>query len=810
MKTSKYLVFALALLTGANVLAQQAPDYEAAARFSQKAIARMVFSTTVTPNWFRDSDKFWYSYKTPAGTRYYIVDPATGSKTEAIDMEKLAMEVTSIVRDPFDAQHLPLTGLELKDDKVFRFNVTSTRDVPDTTALKKDPKSKKTVKKVYHFEYDIATRKLSEYKPEEREYPSWASVSPDGQMGVYAKDNNLWWMDKENMAKAAKDDKDSTLVEHQLTFDGIKDFGYGYGNYNGNTDTSRTRRTSVSMIAWAPDSKHFATMKYDMRKLKELWVINSVAKPRPTLETYKYQMPGEPGPQEELYVFSMPEGTSKRYHTYAWKDQEMSFETRPRKSTERYDKYRSRVWLGDDNGFYANRISRDIKKIDYVYIPLDSDSTRTIISERMNSFIEGRDLKLIKNGTQIIEWSERNGWANLYLYNTDGTLVRNLTEGAYHVSDIVQVNEKENYVVFTACGVENGENPYNEHTYRVSLAGGPIKRLDMDDMDVKASGSDDGRYYVINYSRVDCAPKSALIDGNGKLTPLEEADLSLLYDAGYKMPERFTVKAADGVTDLYGAIYKPFNFDPEKKYPIIEYVYPGPQVEANNISWSSSMLRVDRLAQIGFIVITVGNRGGHPDRSKWYHNYGYGNLRDYGLEDQKTAVQQLAARYPWIDGTRVGIHGHSGGGFMSTAAILTYPDFYTAAVSCSGNHDNSIYNRWWSEQHHGIMEKISEQGDTTFVYSIKTNPEIASRLKGHLMLVTGDIDNNVHPANTIRVVDALIKANKRFDFLMLPGQRHSYGDMNEYFFYRMADYFSEWLLGDSQRDRPDIGQLNND
>ncbi len=810
MKTSKYLVLALALLTGANVLAQQAPDYEAAARFSQKAIARMVFSTTVTPNWFRDSDKFWYSYKTPAGTRYYIVDPATGSKTEAIDMEKLAMEVTSIVRDPFDAQHLPLTGLELKDDKVFRFNVTSTRDVPDTTALKKDPKSKKTVKKVYHFEYDIATRKLSEYKPEEREYPSWASVSPDGQMGVYAKDNNLWWMDKENMAKAAKDDKDSTLVEHQLTFDGIKDFGYGYGNYNGNTDTSRTRRTSVSMIAWSPDSKHFATMKYDMRKLKELWVINSVAKPRPTLETYKYQMPGEPGPQEELYVFSMPEGTSKRYHTYAWKDQEMSFETRPRKSTERYDKYRSRVWLGDDNGFYANRISRDIKKIDYVYIPLDSDSTRTIISERMNSFIEGRDLKLIKNGTQIIEWSERNGWANLYLYNTDGTLVRNLTEGAYHVSDIVQVNEKENYVVFTACGVEKGENPYNEHTYRVSLAGGPIKRLDMDDMDVKASGSDDGRYYVINYSRVDCAPKSALIDGNGKLTPLEEADLSLLYDAGYKMPERFTVKAADGVTDLYGAIYKPFNFDPEKKYPIIEYVYPGPQVEANNISWSSSMLRVDRLAQIGFIVITVGNRGGHPDRSKWYHNYGYGNLRDYGLEDQKTAVQQLAARYPWIDGTRVGIHGHSGGGFMSTAAILTYPDFYTAAVSCSGNHDNSIYNRWWSEQHHGIMEKISEQGDTTFVYSIKTNPEIASRLKGHLMLVTGDIDNNVHPANTIRVVDALIKANKRFDFLMLPGQRHSYGDMNEYFFYRMADYFSEWLLGDSQRDRPDIGQLNND
>ena len=218
---------------GANAFSQEAPDYEAAARFSQKAIARMVFSTSVTPNWFKDSDKFWYSYKTPAGTRYYIVDPATGSKTEAFDMEKLAMEVTSIVHDPFDAQHLPLTGLELKDDKVFRFDVRSTLDVPDTTALKKDPKSKKTVKKVYHFEYDIASKKLKEYEPEEREYPAWASVSPDGLTGVYAKDNNLWWMDKENMKKAAKDEKDSTLVEHQLTFDGIRDYGYGYGKSYG-------------------------------------------------------------------------------------------------------------------------------------------------------------------------------------------------------------------------------------------------------------------------------------------------------------------------------------------------------------------------------------------------------------------------------------------------------------------------------------------------------------------------------------------------------------------------------------------------
>ena len=301
--------------------------------------------------------------------------------------------------------------------------------------------------------------------------------------------------------------------------------------------------------------------------------------------------------------------------------------------------------------------------------------------------------------------------------------------------------------------------------------------------------------------------KETIREGND--LDLETADLSLLFDAGYKFPERFKVKAADGVTDLYGAMYKPYDFDSTKVYPICDYVYPGPQVEANNISWSKGFTRTDRLAQLGIIVITVGNRGGHPNRSKWYHNFGYGNLRDYGLEDQKYAIQQIGARFPFVDLDRVGIHGHSGGGFMSTAAILKYPDFFKAAVSCAGNHDNSIYNRWWSEQHHGILEKI-DKGDTTFVYHIDTNQELAKNLKGHLMLVHGDVDNNVHPANTIRVVNALIKANKRFDMLLLPGQRHGFGDMNEYFFWRMADYYSEWLIGDTQRSKVDIVQLNND
>jgi dipeptidyl aminopeptidase/acylaminoacyl peptidase len=281
-------------------------------------------------------------------------------------------------------------------------------------------------------------------------------------------------------------------------------------------------------------------------------------------------------------------------------------------------------------------------------------------------------------------------------------------------------------------------------------------------------------------------------------------------EAGYKFPTPFVVKAADGQTDLFGVMYKPFNFDSTKRYPIIEYVYPGPQTESVNKAFSRGFDRIDRLAQLGFVVVTVGNRGGHPSRSKWYHNYGYGNLRDYGLADKKAAIEQLADRHPFIDIDRVGIHGHSGGGFMSTAAMLVYPDFFKVAVSSAGNHDNSIYNRWWSEKHDGVKETISEKGDTSFLYDIDKNQDLAKNLKGHLMLSHGEIDNNVHPGNSIRVANALMKAGKRFEYVLVPGQRHGYGDFVEYFFWKMADFFSAHLLGDYSRQTVDITEMQRE
>ena len=799
MRKNFVLACAALLLCAPGFAQTQKANYALAERFSAKRVNQMVFSTQITPNWFRDSDKFWYSWRTPQGTRYYIVDPVKGTRTEVFDMDRLAMQVTEFVRYPFEAKHIPIRDLELKDDKAFTFNIISgLQNDRDTT----------------YFRYEIASAKLDTVAKEKEKYPRWASVAPNGEFGVFAKGSNLWVMDSTSLRKAAKDEKDSTIVEHRLTTDGIRQFGYGYGNYSGDTEADSTKRHYPGELVWSPDSKRFATMKWDVRKLDDLWVINSVSGKRPELETYKYQMPGEPGPKGYLYLFTMNgsrDGASfKEIKSQAFKDQEVSLQGARRTAKDNYLDYWKNEWLGDNTGFYMVRQSRDLKRLDLCRVDVDSDSTKTIISERERTYVEYRAPFLIGGGKQILHWSERNGWANIYLYNSDGTLVRNLTEGAFHVEDILGVNEKEGYILLSACGVNKDENPYQMHTFRVPLTGGALQQLDMNDMDVLSTASDDAKFFVANYSRVDWTPAVALFSATGKrIADLETADLSLLFEAGYKFPERFKVKAADGVTDLYGAMYKPYDFDSTKVYPICDYVYPGPQVEANNISWSRGFTRTDRLAQIGMIVITVGNRGGHPNRSKWYHNYGYGNLRDYGLEDQKYAIQQLGARHPFIDLDRVGIHGHSGGGFMSTAAILKYPDFFKAAVSCAGNHDNSIYNRWWSEQHHGVLEKI-DKGDTTFVYSIQTNPEIASNLKGHLMLVHGDIDNNVHPANTIRVVNALIRANKRFDMLILPGQRHGFGDMNEYFFWRMADYYAEWLIGDSERWKPDITQMNND
>jgi len=804
-----------------SVSAQQIPvtkaNYQLASRFAPKKVEKLVFSTSVDPHWLKRSDRFWYSFETPNGKNWYIVDPVKAEKKLLFDNAKLAAQLTRIVKDPMDAQHLNIDSLRfVKDENWIQFEVLSTEEVEvkDTTAKKGGPPKKE--RKKYFFEYNINTGELVEltgFKKPKRA-PRWASVSPDGQTILFAKNHNLYWMDRTNYEKAIENEDDSTIVEHKITNDGVEYFEYGSSGNENNVEKEKNRNKRKPVFAfWSPDSKHFALIRNDNRNVKELWVINSIAEPRPTLETYKYHMPGEKeAPVSYLLLFDVANKGRRELNVKQFKDQAIAVWSKPNAANTRDDDFRPLVWLGTNDKFYFNRTSRDLKRIDICEVDINTGTVKPLIEERMNTYVELRRPGLVNGGKELIHWSERDGWAHLYLYDGNGKLKNQVTSGSYHVEDIVGIDEARRIVYFSANGREPNEDPYYQHLYRVNFDGTGLRLLNPGEFEHDMSMNDNQRFFVNNFSRVNTAPKAALYNTEGrKIMDLETTDLSSLFGAGYKFPQTFKVKADDGITDLYGVMYKPFDFDSTKKYPVILYVYPGPQTEAVNKSFSRSFDRIDRLAQAGFIVVTVGNRGGHPARSKWYHNYGYGNLRDYGLADKKATVEQLADRYSYVDINRVGIHGHSGGGFMSTAAMLVYPDFFKVAVSSAGNHDNAIYNRWWSEKHHGVKEVVSEKGDTSFVYAIEKNPDLARNLKGKLLLVHGDIDNNVHPAHTIRVVNALIKANKRFDMLLLPGQRHGFGDMTEYFFWRMVDYFGEHLLGDtSSSSEVDIYQMNRE
>lgn len=802
MKELKQIFLTFLLAAGMSMLwasgskaQERLPGYLQAEKFTQSKINTMLFSTVVDPHWFQQGNCFWYEYKTSEGRFWYVVDPSRQTRKPLFDRDEMAARLTEAVKDPFEGRHLPINNLKAQEDgRTFTFNVTSSKE-------KKD--SKKKEKEVFYFSYDYPTGELTHLKDKEEEPKrlSWGSVSPDRKTVVYAKDLNLYKMSYEDYLKAKKDEKDSTIVEIQLTDDGMEDFGYGIPRNRINTDTLCNGSRRPVFAIWSPDSRYFAITLSDNRAVKELWVLNAMSDPRPTLETYKYQMPGEKeSPVAHLYLFDMKDNSRKEIKTAAFKDQALEISIRPFEQKQRDMDVIPYIWQGDENRFFITRSSRDRHRIDICSYTMGQDSIVPVIEERMNTYQETRDLKVLGGGKEMIHWSERDGWAHLYLYDDQGNLKNRITKGPWHVEDVIKVDEKARVIYFTANGKNADENPYYEHLYRVNLDGSGLKQITSGNFFHQAEIDDDARFIVDNYSRVDTIPVCALLDNTGKkIMDLQESDFSQLLANGYKFPELFTVKAADGVTDLYGVMYKPFDFDSTKVYPIIDYVYPGPQVEAVYYPFTRMSVRTDRLAQAGFIVISVGQRGGHPSRSKWYHNYGYGNMRDYPLADHKYAIEQLANRHSFIDIDKVGIHGHSGGGFMSTAAICQYPDFFKVAVSCAGNHDNNIYNRWWSETHHGVKEEVTEKGDTTFHYKIATNPEIAKNLKGHLLLVHGDIDDNVHPGNTTRVVNALIKAGKRFDMLMLPNQRHGFGDMNEYFYWRLVDYFSEHLKGQSEK-----------
>jgi len=874
-KRALVVVFLAAVCLAAAVpgfYAQSSPqgkaNYGLASQWSSAKVGKLVFDSTVTPRWLETGSRFHYTYQTSRGRNFTIVDPVAKTKKPIFDNAKMAAMLTKITLSPYEAQHLPITSIKFirKDTAIeFDLDVPSDSDVvvgdeikkagevgkefldkekekeklQDTQKTqeqrdqeKKDQEKKDQDKKVaekpepapktkkLHFEYVLATGKLTlieNYKvPDPR--PRWASVSPDEKTILFGRGFNLYMMDADSLKLAQKKADDKAVKEVQLTTDGEDYYSYTRRlndeekkEYQKDEKDRKDFRVPAVGIVWSRDSKKFSVIREDERKVGDLWVINSLANPRPTLETYRYAMPGEENqPQPELLVFDLETKAKLKIKTEAFKDQTISVSTGPRKNRDSLREFPlPAMWLSETSDkLYFGRQSRDLHRYDLCLADTKTGEAKVLIHEILNTYVEVQPLRLIKGGQEMVWWSERDGWGHYYLYSGDGKLKNQITSGEFVTTSIEDIDETTRVLYFNACGREPNEDPYFMHLYRANLDGSGLKILNPGDAMHAGNMDDDMKVFVDNFSRVDLAPKSQLRDALGNVVlDLEMTDIGALTEAGFKIPEPFKVKADDGITDLYGVMYKPFDFDAKKKYPIIVYVYPGPQTESVAKTFVPRSAQM-QLAQFGFVVIEVANRGGHPTRSKWYHNYGYGNLRDYGLADKKRAIEQLAQRFPFIDIDKVGIHGHSGGGFMTAAAMFVYPDFFKVGVSESGNHENNIYNRWWSEKHHGVKE-VEKDGKVTFEYTIAKNSEVAKNLKGHLLLCTGDIDNNVHPANTYRVIEALIKANKRFDFVLLPGQRHGFGNMSEYWNWIRADYFCKWLLGDFSQ-TIDITEINRE
>lgn len=777
----KCIVWLLFLtISWSGVIGQKA-NYRQAERFLN--LEPLVGATSVMPNSLKGTDKFWYKYETKDGVRYYFVDPKAGLHRELFDRKELAGEISRETHKPVNYKDIKLSGFSLQqkgkvlqfssEGVIFKYDLRTNdleRVLPDT--VEKKPKSPaKQMKPVMKWN---------------------GKVSPDSSYTVYARNHNLYLFSV----------KDS--VETQLTTDGCA--GYSYSSKE-----KDSTKTVAADIIWFADSKYFYAERTDKRKMEELYLVNTLAKGRPTLNKYNYSMPGdEYVQQDELHVFDVVAKKEVDLDVKKWKDQKLTVQGVGR-PVER---------------LYFVRKKRTCDEMELCRVIPGTGEVKVLINEMCEPYFNDQLFKfhLLNNG-DILWWSERTGRGHWYRYDGEGNLKNAITSGGWTSGKIVRVDTLGQTIYFEAYGQgKEGESPYYARLNKARFDGkGGAKILTPEQATHKVVFLLGGKYFVDNYSRADLEPWSVVRNTDGKVVvELASPDLTRLYETGWRMPEPFTVKAADGSTDLYGYMWKPADFDSTKCYPIISYVYPGPQTEAIPLEFSiSTGFNNAALAQVGFIVVTFGHRGGSPLRDRWYHTFGYGNLRDYPLADDKYGIEQLADRYSFIDKSRVGIFGHSGGGFMSTAAICTYPDFYTAAVSSAGNHDNNIYNIWWGETHHGIKEakpesKKKAKTPTVEKDSIKdviedvkfekpnipTNIELAKNLKGHLLLVAGDADNNVHPANTLRMVDALIKAGKNFDMLILPGQNHGYwGAPLDFFRRKIWFHFAKYLLGDYSTDQ---------
>jgi dipeptidyl-peptidase 4 len=754
----------LLLSCTAGLFAQQpvtADDYAHAAKFLPGNANRLL-SGFVRPAWIGDSDQFWYRKTTPGEgghdrSQFMLVDAASGAEQPAFDHAKLAATLGKLTSHTLDPNTLGFPAIDFTPDRRSVIIILG----PNRIIC------------------DRAGTSCAYQEHQAADFLQNASTSPDGHRAVFIRDWNLWVRDL------------ASGKETQLTHDGVKDFGYA-------TDNAGWISSDRPIVLWSPDSKKVATFQQDQRNDGDMYIVETKVG-HPVLHQWKYPLPGDPIiSMIQRVIIDVDSGKTVRLamppdqhrstlcdhvtcgdgpnHAPLWADVE---------------------WGPDSKTLAFVSTSRDHKIETLRVANAATGAVRDVYQETSPTEYEaglGRvNWHYLPQSNEFLWYSERDNWGHLYLYDlATGKLKNQVTSGDWVVAQVLHIDEKSRQIWFTAQGREPGEDPYYQHLYSIGFDGQRLTPLTPAPGNHSISASPSGKYFVDTLSTPTTPNVTTLIDADGKTRlDLGHADITRLIAAGWKPPTQITVKARDGKTDLYGLLFQPTNFDPSKKYPIIDSIYPGPQVgSVGSRAFSAARNDSQALAELGFIVVQIDGMG-TTGRSRSFRDVYYGNMGDNTLPDQVAAIRQLAKQDPWIDLDRVGIYGHSGGGFATADAMFRYPDFFKVGISESGNHDNREYEDDWGERYQGLL---TTNADGTTSYDNQANQLQAKNLKGHLLLAHGTMDNNVPPYNTLLVVDALINANKDFDLLLLPNQHHGYGAMTNYMTRRRWDYFVRYLL----------------
>ena len=756
----------LALLASAPLVAQDATrqvtaaDYTRAERFLSQNTNSLVFGASVSAQWLGDG-RFWYRSMVPGGTEFVMVDPSEGTRERAFDHEQIANVLNAVSGEAFESLSLPLNGLSLEGNDL-----------------------EATVGPPGHFRCN-----LTEYSCESVAVTPGPTVSrlevvsPDARNAVFIRDHNLWVRDL------------GTGDESALTTDGVEDFGYG-------TNNAGWTRSDRPILKWSPDSRKIATFRHDARGVGMMYLVNTQVG-HPQLDAWRYPLP------EDSVIFRISRVVLNLDRPA--EDRIVSLAMPP-------DQHRSTCsdhiscggsfgdveWSLDSEHIVFVSSARDHKTATVRIANTSTGAVTVLFEEVEETFYESNGWDFLSSSNEILWFSQRDDWGHLYLYDAGtGALKRQVTQGDWNVLRIMEIDEGARTVTFIGNEREPGD-PYFQYLYRTGLDGGDVELLTPDSANHTVSLSPDGKYLVDTYSTPVIPPVTVLRDreDGSRILAIEEADISRLQASGWQPPMPFSVKARDGETDLYGLLFRPMNFDPGRSYPIVNYLYPGPQSgSVGSRSFRASHRDLQAIAELGFVVVELDAMG-TPGRSKTFHEAYYGNMGDNGLPDQIAGIRQLADRYPWMDIDKVGIYGHSGGGFAAAAAVMRYPDFYDVAVSQAGNHDQRNYEDDWGEKWQGLLV---EYPDGTTNYDNQANQLLAENLKGKLLIAHGTLDSNVPPSNTMLVVNALIAANKDFDLILMPNRSHGFGN-EPYMMRRRWDYFVRHLLDAEPPAGYEIGQ----